>query len=1000
MQDKVSEKQPPKKKLIRRAWFWMLVGLAIVGVLFVILLPLGIDYKIENYLKDQGADQVSLEDVDFNPITGRMLLENLNVVIGSQTVLSIPEAMLDLEWEPFINKRFVLKRVAISDTELTVKDLEEGRWQVGGINLPDTGETAKPSAWNFGLQQVTVKNSIIKFVSSQLTSELKVEQATISKVSSWLPKQRARLELKGQLNDSNLQLEVDVSPFANQILTAGAIQLKGLSSKPFARLLEPHLKSFEGRLDADLNFETGQTAEENLIINVDGKLNSSNLSTIIKNANIQIQQDNIDWQGKIDYVQTATATDLNLNGALSVQNANVTGPEINLSEELLNWKGVFTFSTSKSDAAQNISSEGELSTGPLALRLPQQKLDIEHAGLKWQGKFDYAQNKAKKNINADGQIHLDAAKLKSPELNLVEEKLSWKGEFQFSAPAESAGRRIITDGTLDGGHLQVDLPGRKLKYDHRGLSWTGRLDTGETKDFSGLTAEGGIALTDIRILHTESNRRLLNSDRLKLQAIRVEGLNEIRISDITAAGLALLVDSEVGSPAADPPPLRLKEVNSKDVRISQQQQMTIDAIQLNTVKAFVHRNPEGKLPAIEIWHTIQKDMLAAGRRANRATSDASAKEKSDAFKFRIGRVEISRGSEIQIKDESVSPAFSMDLSILQARVTELDSSRPEQPASVTLLLSNKDNARLSLDGTMMLFAEKISLDWIGKIEALELPPLSPYVIRSTGYRFTSGELEADIPLKIAQNELDGKIDLTIYNPKIQRERIKDPENEQPGKIQLNMTLDSALRLMRDKQNNVKLNIPISGNINDPQFSIADAVNTVLAKTLGTAAVSYLKYMLGPYGIGISVAQLAYQQALKIRLNPILFDPGSSELNEAATDYLQRVAQIMKEYPTVQVVVCGFATESDRAALGASPSTADGNQPADQVKNSRDEDSARKKTATQAITDVTLLELAKNRTQRIEDQLVNRHEIAAKRIIDCNPSIDGNAKAQPRADLEI
>ncbi|MGD8942806.1 MAG: hypothetical protein PVJ37_06055, partial [Desulfobacterales bacterium] len=126
----------------------MLVGLALVAGLFIILLPLGIDYEIESYLKDQGADQVSLEDVDFNPLTGRMILKNLSVVIGSQTVLGIPEAILDLEWKPFIKKRFVLKRVTISDTELTVRDFGEGRWQIGGINLPDKSETAEPSAWN------------------------------------------------------------------------------------------------------------------------------------------------------------------------------------------------------------------------------------------------------------------------------------------------------------------------------------------------------------------------------------------------------------------------------------------------------------------------------------------------------------------------------------------------------------------------------------------------------------------------------------------------------------------------------------------------------------------------------------------------------------------------------------------------------------------------------------------------------------------------------------
>jgi hypothetical protein len=1001
MQDPISEKQPPKKKLVQRVWLWILIGLVIAGVLIFILLPIGIEHEIKSYLKDQGADQVRLEDVDFNPISGRMALRNLSVVFDTQTVVKIPQATLDIEWRPLISKRFVLKSLNIDDAKLTVQALEDKRWRIGAINLPQKKEATEPSTWNFGLQQVNIQNSTIIFISPQLSSDLKIEQVTIKKLSSWLPEQSARLEFKGQLNDGNLQLQADVSPFANRIATAGHIQLKGLTLMPFARLLEPHLKSLEGRLDADLKFDAGQTADEKLKIDADGKLKGSNLSTIIKNANLQIQQDTIDWHGKIDYTQTAAASDLNLNGALSVQNAIVTGPDINLSEKLLDWRGVLTFSTSKSDVAQNISSEGELSTGPLALHLPQQKLNMEHAGLKWQGKFAYAQDKAKKSINADGQIHLDAAKLKSQELNLAEEKLSWKGEFQLFAPAESAGQRIMTDGTLDGGHLQVDLPVHTLKYDHRGLSWTGRLDTGETNDFSAVTAEGDITLTGIGILHSGTDRRLFDAERIDLQAIRVEKPDEIQIAGITLAGMALLADSKSGSPSANPTPLGLQEVKFDDVRFSQQKHLVIDTVQLNAVKAFVHRNPEGKLPAIEIWHTIQTDMLAA-RPADRATSDASAKGKSDAFKFRIGRVDISEGSEIQIKDESVSPAFTMDLSILQARVTELDSSRPEQPASVKLLLSDKENARLSLDGTMIPFAEKISLDWTGKIEALGLPSLSSYVIQNTGYRFSSGELEADVPVKIVRNELDGKIDLILYNPRIKKVKDKDPQKERSGKIQLNMTLDSALRVLRDKQNDVKLNIPISGNINDPRFSIADAINQVLAKTLQTAAVSALKYMLGPYGIGISVAQLAYEQAIKIRLNPIRFAPGSAELDEVANDYLQRVAAVMKKYPAAQLSVCGVATESDREAVSKSTSTKASRRPKAPSGDNVDNDKilSQKEPDSPKITDATLVKLAKSRSEGIEDQLVKLHGIAGNRIIDCTPEIDSSAAAEPRADLEI
>jgi hypothetical protein len=81
---------------------------------------------------------------------------------------------------------------------------------------------------------------------------------------------------------------------------------------------------------------------------------------------------------------------------------------------------------------------------------------------------------------------------------------------------------------------------------------------------------------------------------------------------------------------------------------------------------------------------------------------------------------------------------------------------------------------------------------------------------------------------------------------------------------------------------------------------------------------------------------------------------------------------MKEYPEVQMSVCGVSTESDRAAMGANAS----------------------------IEDAALLELAKNRMRSIEDHLVKLNGIESKRIITCEPKIDKSAEAEPRVNLEI
>jgi N-acetyl-gamma-glutamylphosphate reductase len=109
-----------------------------------------------------------------------------------------------------------------------------------------------------------------------------------------------------------------------------------------------------------------------------------------------------------------------------------------------------------------------------------------------------------------------------------------------------------------------------------------------------------------------------------------------------------------------------------------------------------------------------------------------------------------------------------------------------------------------------------------------------------------------------------------------------------------------------------------------------------------------------------------------------------------------VGAILKEHPKVQVVVCGVATESDRAALSGSPSA----QVGESDKAYKDKTAPQKEPAASASTDAALLALAKNRSKSIKDQLVKAHAIAVKRIIGCESEIDKGADARPRADLAI
>ena len=166
MESRSSENKSNFRKIIRNTFFWTLIGLMLIVVLFFVILPIGIENGIERFLKEQGAEQVSLEDVDFNPISGRMTTTNLTVKTATRTALIVPEATFKIQWAPFIRKRFVLQSFTISDTQLIVEELENGRLQIGGIIIPENKKPAEPAAWDFSIQNAAVRNCKVQFISS------------------------------------------------------------------------------------------------------------------------------------------------------------------------------------------------------------------------------------------------------------------------------------------------------------------------------------------------------------------------------------------------------------------------------------------------------------------------------------------------------------------------------------------------------------------------------------------------------------------------------------------------------------------------------------------------------------------------------------------------------------------------------------------------------------------------------------------------------------------
>jgi hypothetical protein len=185
--------------------------------------------------------------------------------------------------------------------------------------------------------------------------------------------------------------------------------------------------------------------------------------------------------------------------------------------------------------------------------------------------------------------------------------------------------------------------------------------------------------------------------------------------------------------------------------------------------------------------------------------------------------------------------------------------------------------------------------------------------------------------------------------------------------QLKVSLNQALKPLRDKNNTISLELPVSSNIEAPKFNADDAIATALSQSVKTGSLAFLKFALQPWSGAITLAQLAGDAAMKVRLAPLPFMPGSAERPPEQDGYLEKVAAILLSRPAVNLKVCGIATPADVGTDGT----------------------------------IEPKELAKPRAQEVKDRLITAYQVDARRLVTCQPEFNSSEKDNaPRVELLI
>ena len=268
---------------------------------------------------------------------------------------------------------------------------------------------------------------------------------------------------------------------------------------------------------------------------------------------------------------------------------------------------------------------------------------------------------------------------------------------------------------------------------------------------------------------------------------------------------------------------------------------------------------------------------------------------SAPFPVRVRRVRF-QNAKLDFADLSLRPQFSAKIYELNGVITGLSSQRDAR--SQIQLDGRVDQYGMArVRGQLNPFVPADNTDLNVVFKNVDMVAASPYSMKFAGYKIAQGKISLDLQYKVRDSQLEGSNQIVLDNLTL-GERIDSPDA-------LHLPLELALAILKDQDGRIDLGVPVSGNMNDPEFSYGSVVWKALGNVLGKIVTSPFRALGSLFGVSSD------------KLETIDFDPGSAVLLPPEREKLVQVAQILSKRAQLKLTVPGqYSDSADGARLKA------------------------------------------------------------------------------------
>lgn len=307
-------------------------------VLVLISVPYAIQLGGVYYLEKNYKVSASIENVRTNYFTGVFGLEGVHIYGEQGRDLHLAQLLVDLDLGLLLAKKINIESIIFSGLKTQIIEKPDA-WNIGGliISIPvEKAEKIEPakeeqqSDWQFGLQNIEVKNINIAVDTKQFRSQINLKKFETDQLRTWEPDKKTLFKLLLLVNEAPIDIQGDIRPLQPSLDLSANIDIKNLQISPLISAMENALpvSDVDAAITSHMTMSFSQR-EKQKNIGLNGELFIDNLQFVDNNNQISLDEERIHWKGELNIQldEEKAEPDVNSNSSLQLLSLAVRNSE-------------------------------------------------------------------------------------------------------------------------------------------------------------------------------------------------------------------------------------------------------------------------------------------------------------------------------------------------------------------------------------------------------------------------------------------------------------------------------------------------------------------------------------------------------------------------------------------------------------------------------------------------------------------------------------------------